>query len=1679
MRKRGDHSNMTCSWLFLTLAILQVRQIVHSQAQDVRLVGGINGCSGRVEVRHSYQWGTVCDDDWGLSDAQVVCRQLGCGSAASAHQGGRFGEGRGNIWMDNVKCAGSERQLSDCRFGGWGVHNCKHSEDAGVTCNPRFELRLVGGSNRCSGRVEVRYNGQWGTVCDDVWNTNNAKVVCRQLGCPSRATAFTGARFGQGSGKIWMDDVVCNGQESSLSDCKFPGWGQNNCGHSEDAGVQCSEEFEIRLVGGSDRCSGRVEVKYNGQWGTVCDDEWDIKDAKVVCNQLRCPSQAAATAGARFGAGSGNIWMDDVACNGDESSLWKCSFRGWGKNNCGHGEDAGVKCTEDIPPPPRISIFPIYPVYVPGEFITITCVAATPNQVGQLELVKDSVTLIKGSGNINYRINRVSKSDVGNYTCFMLRQVSDRWIRSSPSQSVPIQVTDPPSRPEISKSPDHPVYVPGETINITCVAGRQGEAGLFQLTKDSAPLINSTENHRQFTYNMSDMSNNVAGSYKCVLLMQVSGRRLQSPASQPVRIIVTDLPPQPQISMIPEYPVYVPGESITITCTASGPNIAGQLELIKDSSLLIQRSGNERDMSYRIRQVSTSRAGNYKCVMLRTVSGRWIRSPASQPLRIHVTDPPSQPIISMSPDHPVYVPGETVTITCVAGRPGEVGLLQLTKDSAPVINSTESQRDVTYRIRDVSKNMAGNYTCVLLTQVSGRWIRSPDSQPAHIVVTDPPPRPIVSKSPDYPIYVKGESVVITCSAARRGSAGGFQLLKDSLPIMNSTGNQQQFTHKIGNMKSNSRGKYTCALFTQLSGRWIRTSASQPVDIIVTDPPSQPEISKSPDHPVYMPGESIDITCISGQPGAVGLLQLTKDSVALINSTENQRHFIYHMTGVSKSRTGSYACVLLTQVSGRWIHSPASQAVGIVVKDPPPQPNISKGPDYPVYVKGESVTITCTATRHGSSGRFQLLKDSLPIMNSTSNQQQFTHQIRNVNSNSRGNYSCTLLTQISGRWLRSSASQPVEINVTENPPEPHISKTPEYPVYVAGESITITCSVTEHDSTGRFHLFKDAIPFIKSTTDHRRFEYGIADANARNSGDYACALAKPISGRWISSPVSSLLQIRVIDAPPQPEMSKNPEYAEYVAGEAITISCSVARRGSLGQFQLFKDSVSIINSTGNQQKFSHHIKGVSTASKGSYTCAFIMKVSGRLIRSPLSHPVRINVADALPRPHLSLEPKRSVYIVGASLTIGCAVEAGTENGQLELLQNSIRIRLQEKRESIRHFIPSVSEINGGIYTCLYKRQISGRWLQSVPSDSTKIIIIDAPAPPKIVLTPDYPVYVIGESVTINCTPPVGNSVGRLRILKGEKPIADRQIDEDGQSLSYPFGSVTLEHEGNYTCLHETSISGHWISSKDSLRIRTTNRPPSPTVSLNPNYQIYLEREEVIITCHAPSHYIYGHLQWLLHWTFENTTKEMDKTQQLASNSFTVIDNISEGNYSCVYNQQLSGRWITSFPSDVVTIQRVRLTAGLYFERQSGVYRKGETAVITCFDANQSGADSFSFYKGNALLRAVDVDLSHHMASVVIANTSDADEGFYSCTYEIMMSGRRLQSDESDSALLRIEANVWIKILLQYIHLIVVGALIVIIVAVIIITIICKRNKGIGYDFTELNAATPPRTEESKL
>ncbi|POI31371.1 hypothetical protein CIB84_004879, partial [Bambusicola thoracicus] len=311
---------------------------------ELKLVNGTGPCSGRVEVKHEDQWGTVCDGDWNTEDAEVVCKQVGCGSAVQALNRAPFGEGSGRTWLYRVECRGNESALWNCPHTGWGSFNCPHYFDVGVICSGYGGYRLSNGSTTCSGRVELLHGGSWGTLCDYLWNFSAASDLCQHLDCGVALSIPDGQSFGKGNGSFWNGTFSCKKNSSYSRDCSVTVLDQNECPAGNDARVICSGCPGGRLVNGT-TCSGRVEIRHGDTWGRLCRSHWNLQAASVLCYQLNCGYAKSIQTGDSFVDGNGPVWRDAFHCKGTESCLWDCAQVTLGNPTCSAKEVATVVCS--------------------------------------------------------------------------------------------------------------------------------------------------------------------------------------------------------------------------------------------------------------------------------------------------------------------------------------------------------------------------------------------------------------------------------------------------------------------------------------------------------------------------------------------------------------------------------------------------------------------------------------------------------------------------------------------------------------------------------------------------------------------------------------------------------------------------------------------------------------------------------------------------------------------------------------------------------------------------------------------------------------------------------------------------------------------------------------------------------------------------------------------------------------------------------------------------------------------------------------------------------------------------------------------------------------------------------------------------------------------------------------
>ncbi|XP_038136210.1 deleted in malignant brain tumors 1 protein-like [Cyprinodon tularosa] len=364
-----------------------------------------------------------------MDDAQVVCSQLGCGTALAAPQTAYFGQGTGKIWLDDLACTGSERHLSECSHRGFGNHDCNHNEDSSVICLGG-SIRL-GGPARCSGRVEIYNNGTWGTVCNDNWDMNDARVVCRQLGC---GTAVSLRQFAQTTGQNRLGEVSCIGRERYLSECSHSGFGTHNCVHSQDAGVVCSDQIQPR-----------VTMKPPGDitWGHSVSIGCSVTDTQVEGTFIFTRSPGSFSKSVETSNSSATFYISQVSF--EDMGFYQCQFKVRVLN-----EDYSSILSDSVRlnvilPKPTLTMDPTGSVPW-GDLVAMTCSIAIQHSEGWFTLEKTSGSFTKthasSTNSSTFRFLEASDRNEGDYQCYYSTTVNYQTIMSPFSPVVTISITD-------------------------------------------------------------------------------------------------------------------------------------------------------------------------------------------------------------------------------------------------------------------------------------------------------------------------------------------------------------------------------------------------------------------------------------------------------------------------------------------------------------------------------------------------------------------------------------------------------------------------------------------------------------------------------------------------------------------------------------------------------------------------------------------------------------------------------------------------------------------------------------------------------------------------------------------------------------------------------------------------------------------------------------------------------------------------------------------------------------------------------------------------------------------------------------------------------------------------------------------------------------------------------------
>ncbi|XP_019849144.1 PREDICTED: deleted in malignant brain tumors 1 protein-like [Amphimedon queenslandica] len=347
----------------LSVTLLSSVAIVEScSTGSVRLVWGLGPWEGNLQVCLNGVWGWVCHNFFNSSAAKVVCRQLGFSTTgATRFTSSYYGWGNGTVLMDYVSCTGSETKITNCGYNTVLTSSCYHGTLAGVVCQSggtctNGDIRLITASYRSFGRVEFCIYNQWGTICDDGWDSSDARVVCRQLGFDTSLYSYSCcANYGRGSVPIRIRNVGCSSSYSSLSSCSYT-LGSYRCSSSEVAGVECYGRITSPCTNGQFRLwksfnhtgpsnEGILLYCKSGAWTTVCNYAFNCYTARLICQAMGYPGALDTRSYGYYGQYHTSYYDSYYwSCNSYHTSIYQCSYYYRSRSRCSSSSAFGLIC---------------------------------------------------------------------------------------------------------------------------------------------------------------------------------------------------------------------------------------------------------------------------------------------------------------------------------------------------------------------------------------------------------------------------------------------------------------------------------------------------------------------------------------------------------------------------------------------------------------------------------------------------------------------------------------------------------------------------------------------------------------------------------------------------------------------------------------------------------------------------------------------------------------------------------------------------------------------------------------------------------------------------------------------------------------------------------------------------------------------------------------------------------------------------------------------------------------------------------------------------------------------------------------------------------------------------------------------------------------------------------------
>ncbi|XP_051901958.1 uncharacterized protein LOC127587589 [Pristis pectinata] len=632
-----------------------------------------------------------------------------------------------------------------------------------------------------------------------------------------------------------------------------------------------------------------------------------------------------------------------------------------------------------------------------------------------------------------------------------------------------------------------------------------------------------------------------------------------------------------------------------------------------------------------------------------------------------------------------------------------------------------------------------------------------------------PPVPAIYLDQPTGVYLIGETVTATCTVSGDNRDKAFYLYRNNQPARDITtrGNTATFTIT----GSYQTGRYQCLYTTSVNGRLLQSPHSRPVLVALTAQPSVPKIYLDQPTGVYVIGETVTVTCtVPGDNRDKAFYLYRNDQPARdITTRGNTATF----TVTSGYQGGWYQCFYTTSVYGRLLQSLLSRSVLVTITAQPPVPAIYLDKSTGVYVIGETVTVTCTASGNNLDKVFYLYRNDQPARDIFTRGNTATFTVTSDYQVVR--YQCYYTTSVSGRLLQSGFSRSLLVTRTGLPTLPVIYLDQPTGVYVIGETVTATCTVSGDNRDKAFYLYADALPARGIITRGNTTTFTVTGGHQR--GRYQCLYTTSVNGRLLQSPLSRSVLVTITEPLRRPVISLDQAKGVYLKGEVVTITCTVTGELRNKTFHIHK-----VNGHNPELLVQNNVAKFSATDKerGRYQCRYTTSVNGRRLESSPSNDVTVTVAD-MPKPNITVEP--SVAVQGAGVNITCT-DVGDHVGITFYLYrqgsaNYSDVLTSTRDNSVTFPIGNVDLNMGGYYTCLYEVDVEDVRLTSTMSDHVLLTIIAKSYALEFGIVSAVFLFLILAVLRVYCC-----TQGRLAWGKARKKADSRSATPHGDPKSTP-------------------------------------------------------------------------------------------------------------------------------------------------------------------------------------------------------------------------------------------------------------------------------------------------------